>query len=69
MIVIGFVGLGLSSSVFFPEKIPLDNRTYSGEMLLKQDEETMEDTMKACNWQFHSLTIQDMILIAALAYR
>lgn len=69
MIVIGFVGLGLSSSVFFHEKIPADNRTYSGEMLLKQDEETMQDTMKACNWQFHSLTIQDMVLIAALAYR
>jgi len=25
--------------------------------------------MKACNWEFHSFTIQDMVLLAALAYK
>ncbi len=41
-----------------------------GEKLLQRDQENLiENKMKACNWQFHSLNIQDMVLLAALAYR
>jgi len=43
-------------------------------MLLEYNQDSlrnlnMDNTMEACNWQFHSLTIQDMVLLAALAYR
>ena len=77
MIIIGFTGLALCSSVFFHENTPsMDNKTLSGEMLLGPDlgnstEQSMniDNEMEACNWRFHSLTIQDMVLLAALAYR
>lgn len=75
MIVIGFCGLALCSSVFFEDEIQSDNQTLFGDMLLEYDRGSLgnlylkENKMKACNWQFHSLTIQDMVLLAALAYR
>ena len=70
MSIIGFTGLALCSSVFFQDGIQLNNQTLFGEMLLEQDQEnSIEQRMKACNWQFHSLTIQDMVLLAALAYQ
>ncbi len=81
MIVIGFTGLALCSSVFFHDEEQPDNQTIFGDMLLKYDRDSlinsyskeriinMEKKMEACNWQFHSLTIQDMVLLAALAYR
>ncbi len=81
MIVIGFTGMALCSSVFFQDEIQTDNRTLFGDMLLEHNQGNfmdlhskertihVENKMKACNWQFHSLTIQDMVLLAALAYR
>ena len=72
MIMIGFTGLALCSSVFFQDEIQSDNSTLFGETLLEYDQSNLTDMnnkMKACNWQFHSLAIQDMVLLAALAYR
>jgi hypothetical protein len=74
MSVIGFAGLALCSSVFFENQVYFDNKTLFGDMLLEYDQDSlrnlnMYNTMEACNWQFHSLTIQDMVLLAALAYR
>jgi len=68
MIIIGFTGLALCSSVFFPNESQSDNKTLFGDMLIEQDG-NLTNKMKACDWQYHSLNIQDMILLAALAYR
>lgn len=81
MIIIGFTGLALCSSVFFQDEIQSDNKTLYGDMLLEHDQDIRknldtkekiidaDNQMEACNWKFHSLTIQDMVLFAALAYR
>lgn len=81
MIIIGFTGLAVCSSVLFQDETQSDNQTLYGDMLIEHDQSVlryvnlrernleMQYKMKACNWQFHSLTIQDMVLLAALAYR
>lgn len=72
MILIGFTGLALCSSVFFEDERQSDNHTLFGEMLIEPDRSRapmINDQMKACDWQFHSLNIQDMVLLTALAYR
>ena len=65
LIFVGFVGLALSSSAFSSEEIENDNQTYYGDFLLKQQ----DSPVTACQWKFHSFNIQDMALLAALAYR
>ena len=69
MIVLGFTGLMLCSSVFFQDESQSDNQTLFGDVHLNGTTGTMDNQMKACHWQFHSLKIQDMVLLAALAYR
>lgn len=76
MVILGFSGLALFSSVFFQQEPRANNRTLSGEMLIESDRGystnqsmNVDNEMKACNWQFHSLNIQDMVLLAALAYQ
>lgn len=69
MIFIGFVGLAVSSTVFFSNEIRQNNRTFYGETLLTQRSDFVSTPMKACHWKFRSLNIQDLILLAALAYR
>jgi hypothetical protein len=57
-------------SFYFQNEIQSDNQTLFGEMLLEFDQTNfIENKMKACNWQFHSLNIQDLVLLAALAYK
>lgn len=76
MVIMGFFGLALFSSVFFQRETRVNNRTLSGEMLIESNRDNLtnqsiniQDEMEACNWQFRSLNIQDMVLLAALAYR
>ncbi|CAF1625445.1 unnamed protein product, partial [Didymodactylos carnosus] len=74
--ILGFAGLTILTNTVYYDKSPYVNtQNISGNYLLKQDyfdpslTSWNTNRMEACNWQFDStLNIQDMILLAALAY-
>jgi hypothetical protein len=70
---IAFAGITLATSMFYfnnkasQGEVPQDKLHLFGNDTLIID--LGHDRMAACNWQFEGFTIEDMVLLAALAYQ